>query len=178
MQPSEFDEMRSLSIAAFGGDEHIGTLLDGLRASWAWEDELAFVAVQGDELVGQVVYTKAFVDDPERLVDVLVLSPVGVRPDLQQQGIGGQLITESLAALAGRSEQLVFLEGSPRYYPRLGFTPGGDSGFLPPSERIPAPAFQVIALDGAEPSVSGRLVYNDAFWRTDSVGLRDELDMA
>lgn len=172
MRPSEYDDMRSLSVAAFGGDEDIGSLLDALRSSWCWEDELAFVAVQGDELVGQVLFTKAFVDDPERLVEVLVLSPVGIRPDLQRQGIGSQLITEALTALADRSEKLVFLEGSPKYYPRLGFLQAVDSGFLRPSERIPDAAFQFISLDGSTPSVTGRLVYADAFWRTDSVGLR------
>ena len=31
-----------------------------------------------------VLFTPAFVDAADRVVDVLVLSPVGVRPDLQR----------------------------------------------------------------------------------------------
>jgi len=172
MERSEFAAMKQLSVAAFGGDEHIGILIDALAASWCWEDDLVFVALRDDELVGQVVYTKALVDDPKGLVEVLVLSPVGVRPDLHGQGVGSQMITESLALLANRSENFVFLEGNPVYYRRLGFLPGRDHGFAKPSDRIPDAAFQFISLDDNAPGVSGRLVYPDAFWRTDSVGLR------
>lgn len=164
--------MRALSVRAFGDDESIGTLLDALSASWAWEDELSFVAVEGDRLVGQVLFTRAIVDAPERLVDVLVLSPVGVEPDRQGVGIGSAMIRSALDALSARPESHVFLEGSPAYYPRFGFRPGGDVGFVKPSDRIPDPAFMVRPLRPDAPALTGRLVYPDAFWRTDSVGLR------
>jgi predicted N-acetyltransferase YhbS len=70
MDRDEFDAMRSLSIAAFGDDQQIGELLDALHESWAWEDSLAFVAERNGELVGQVLYTHAFLDAPARLQDV------------------------------------------------------------------------------------------------------------
>jgi putative acetyltransferase len=172
MRDDEFDQTRQLSVDAFG-DPLIGPLLDALRASWAWVDELAFVAERDGELVGHVLYTRAIVDAPSRLVDVLVLSPVGVRHDLQRTGIGARLIAESLAVLAGRDEPLVFLEGHPSYYPRFGFVPGASLGFTPPSVRIPAAAFMVHPLPRYDPAtMTGALVYPDAFWRTDSVGLR------
>ncbi len=172
MAPDEFDDMRAVSMEAFGNDEHIGLLLDALRESWAWRDELSFVAELDGSIVGQVLYTGALLDAPTRLVDVLVLSPVGVRSDLQRCGIGSKMIGESIEVLRTRSEPLVFLEGSPTYYPRLGFRPGGPEGFDKPSKRIPDAAFQMFALDTYEPSMTGTLVYPDAFWRTDSVGLR------
>ena len=172
MLPDEFEAMRDLSVAAFGDDPSIGTLIDGLRDSWSWGDDLSFVAVSDGQIVGQVLYSHAFVDAPDRLLNVLVLSPVGVRPDLQRSGIGGQLITHSLGALSTRDEPLVFLEGHPSYYPRFGFVPGADLGFTAPSTRIPAPAFMVHPLPRYESSMTGALVYPDVFWRTDSVGLR------
>jgi putative acetyltransferase len=172
MRPDEFEQMRDLSVAAFGGDATIGTLIDGLRGSWSWDDQLSFVAERDGQLVGQVLYTHAFVDAPDRVVDVLVLSPVGVRPDLQRSGIGTQLITHSLEVLACGNEPLVFLEGHPSYYPRFGFVPGASMGFIAPSTRIPPPAFMVRPLPQYESSMTGALVYPDVFWRTDSVGLR------
>ena len=172
MAADEFAEMRTVSMAAFDGDPSIGALLDGLRGSWAWHDELCFVAVRGDEIVGQVLYSSAIVDAPDRLVSVLLLSPVGILPALQRTGIGSRLITESLTALEQRTEPLVFLEGSPSYYPRYGFRPGTELGFTAPSVRIPPKAFMVRPLPGYEPSVSGALVYPDIFWRCDAVGLR------
>lgn len=172
MRPDEYAEMRALSVAAFGDDESIGTLLDALHDAPLWDDELSFVAERDGELVGHVLYSRAWVDAPERIVDVLVLSPVGVRPDLQRAGIGGALIRHSLDVLARRPEPLVFLEGHPSYYPRFGFRPGAELGFTAPSVRIPPAAFMVYPLANHHPSITGALVYPDAFWRTDSVGLR------
>lgn len=174
MQRDEFDVMRALSVAAFGGDQQIGALLDALFESWAWDDDLSFVAVLDEELVGHVLYTRAILDAAPRQVEVLVLAPVGVRPDLQRRGIGGRLIAHSLSALERRPEPLVFLEGHPSYYPRFGFRRGADLGFTAPSVRIPHDAFMVYPLPAYEPWMTGALVYPDAFWRTDSVGLRDE----
>jgi putative acetyltransferase len=67
----------------------------------------------------------------------------------------------------------VFLEGSPRYYPRFGFRPAGDLGFRRPSLRIPQPAFQVVLRPSYEPWMTGTLVYPEVFWALDCVGLRE-----
>jgi len=173
MRTEEFNQMRELSVSAFNGDPVIGPLLDALRSSWAWDDELSFVADLDGDLVGHVLYTRALLDAAPRLVEVLVLSPIGVRPDLQNRGIGGRLIRESLAVVGRRPEPLVFLEGHPRYYPRFGFERATDLGFTAPSVRIPQDAFMVHRLPGYESWMTGTLVYPDAFWRLDAVGLRD-----
>ncbi|MCB0998202.1 MAG: N-acetyltransferase [Acidimicrobiales bacterium] len=173
MRNDEFDGVRALEVAAFGDDESIGVLLDALRASWAWVPELSIVAELDAQVCAHVSFTRAIVDAPDRLVDVLVLSPVGVRPDLHRQGIGSAMITQALGLIAGtRPEPAVFLEGDPAYYRRLGFEAAGTYGFRRPSLRIPEPAFQVFRLPSFDATLSGTLVYPDAFWRTDSVGLR------
>jgi putative acetyltransferase len=178
MRPGEFDAVRALAVSAFGGsgsfgaDDGIGDLLDALRASWAWADELSFVAERSGRIVGQVLYTRALVDAPLRLVEVLVLSPVSVRLDERNRGIGSALLQRSLAALAGRPEPAVFLEGHPRFFSRVGFAPAGDLGFAAPSARIAPEAFLVRPLPRYDPALRGALVYPDAFWRTDRVGLR------
>ena len=174
MAVDEFVAVRQLSMAAFGDDPGIGGLLDGLRSSWAWADELSFVAFDDGDLVGHVLYTHAWLDALPRLVDVLVLGPVGVRPDLHRRGIGSQLITQSLAVISERSEPLVFLEGHPTYYPRFGFAPGAPLGFVAPSVRIPPAAFMVYRLPSHQPWMTGALVYPDAVWRADAVGRRTD----
>ena len=172
MRPEEWPAARATCVDAFGGDESIGTLLDLLRASWAWEDDLAFVACRGDDVVGCVFFSHAFVDAPDRVVGVLVLSPLGVRRDLHRQGIGSTLTRAALEHLSVRPEPLVFLEGVPSFYPRLGFVSASAMGFTPPSTRIPDAAFMAFALPSYEPSIRGALVYADVFWRADAVGLR------
>jgi len=173
MLPHELTTVRDLAAAAFGHDPQISRLLDLLRASWAWDDNLSFVAERSGEIVGQVLYTQAYLDTQQQLVDVLVLSPLAVRPDLTGRGIGTILVTESLKRLTARDEPLVFLEGHPGYYPRFGFEPGRAFGCTAPSQRIPDAAFMAFRLPRYRPWMRGRLVYPDAFWRADAVGLRD-----
>ena len=174
MDSGEYTLVRRLAVAAFD-DELIGDLLDDLRDSWAWEDDLSFVAVEDGNPIGHVLYTHGFVDSPSKLLDVLILSPMSVTPDHQKRGVGSALIRYSLTQLKDRPEPLVFLEGIPRYYPRLGFESASSLGFTSPSERIPDQAFMAYRLPKYEPWMSGRLVYPDVFWRHDAVGLRENL---
>ena len=116
--PEDLEAVRSVVSAAFG-DFEVVELLDDLRASGAWLD-LSFVAELDEEIVGHVAYSRAWVDDPTQLVEVLVLSPLSIRPDLASRGIGTALVMESIEQFAGRDEPLLFLEGDPGFYSRLG----------------------------------------------------------
>jgi putative acetyltransferase len=171
MRGDEFDQMRATSIAAFD-DPEIGTLVDALKESWAWDDRFSFVAVHRDRIVAQVLYTHAILDAPGGLRDVVVLSPIGVLPNLQRSGIGRRLIVESLPILDSAGVPVVFLEGDPAYYGQVGFERAIALGFRKPSLRIPDEAFQCCRLSNFSPELEGTVVYPDAFWRTDSVGLR------
>jgi len=148
-------------------------LVDDLRRSLETEAGLSLVATDNDDhVIGHVMFTRNLLDAPTQLVDVQVLSPLGVRPDVQRQGIGTALIRVGLEMLAERGVPLVFLEGSPDYYSRLGFVAGGDCGFHRPSLRIPEVAFQVYLLPAHRPWMTGTLVYRHEFWDHDAVGLR------
>ena len=162
--------IREVVRAAFGGDR-VPDLLTDLRSSPAWLG-LSFVADDDGDVVGHVSYTRAWVDAPDRVVDVLVLSPLSVRPDRQREGIGRLLVEQSLDVVRGRHEPVAFLEGDPAYYGRLGWQSAGEWGFTAPSVRIPDPAFQAVKLPSYDASVMGALVYPDVFWRHDCVGLR------
>jgi putative acetyltransferase len=131
------------------------------------------VALHADEVVGCAGLSRGWVDARRALVEVLVLSPLAVRPDRQGSGVGSALLTAALSAADERGAPAVFLEGDPAYYGPRGFSPGAGRGFGRPSDRIPELAFQVALLSAHEPWMVGRLVYPEAFWRTDTVGLRD-----
>jgi putative acetyltransferase len=75
---------------------------------------LSIVTERNSEICAHVLFTRAIVDAPSELVEVLVLSPVGVRPDLQRQGVGTAMISQALNQIVeDRPEPAVFLEGNP-----------------------------------------------------------------
>lgn len=171
-RPGEASAVRAVVAAAFATEPVVPKLVDALRESPDWIDGLSFVAELDGQIVGHILFTRSLLDAPTRLVDVLVLSPVSVAPAEQGRGIGSSLIRFGLAEVARRTEPLVFLEGSPTFYGRLGFEAGGLHGFRRPSLRIPEPAFQVYMLPAYEPWMTGTLVYSRIFWDLDCVGLR------
>jgi putative acetyltransferase len=170
--PADRDAIRRVHARAFGDDGTVAALTDALRAAPAPLAPLSFVASAGSEVAGHVMLSASRLDAPPRLVDVYVLSPLGVLPEYQRQGIGTALIEVALAAARDGGVPLVFLEGDPAYYGRRGFERADGYGFRAPSLRIPPPGFQVARLPGHEPWMTGTLVYSDAFWAHDCVGLR------
>jgi putative acetyltransferase len=173
-QPGDREAVRGVHRQAFGDEGvMVAELVDTLRGGIAAGEGLALVAEVDGQVAGHVMFTRSLLDAPRRLVEVQVLSPLGVLPGRQRQGIGSALVRHGLKIVADRAVPLAFLEGSPDYYPRFGFVPGGTLGFRKPSLRIPDAAFQVAALPAYEPWMTGTLVYSEPFWRHDSVGLRD-----
>lgn len=166
--------VREVHLAAFG--EHglvVANLADELREAVATGAGLSLVAEDAGDIVGHVMFTPSLLDAPRRLVNVQVLSPMAVLPQCQRQGVGTALIRAGVQAMTERSVPVVFLEGDPGYYSRLGFEAGAAQGFHKASLRIPEAAFQAIRLPAHEPWMTGTLVYAEAFWRHDAVGLRD-----
>jgi putative acetyltransferase len=170
-QTGDYDAVRGVQRRAFGDDGRVPGLVDALRRDDP--HAVSMVAVEAGIVVGHVMFARALLDAPRQLVSVRVLSPLGVVPDRQRSGVGSALVREGLRRLDDDGVPLVFLEGSPTYYPRFGFTPGDERGFRKPSLRIPDAAFQVAALSGYQSWMTGTLVYPATFWEHDCVGLRD-----
>jgi putative acetyltransferase len=167
-------EIADLHKEAFGqsGDAVSNLVLD-LTSTTTPSNGLSLVAIRDDRIVGHVLFTRGLVDAPARLVGVQMLSPLAVIGTYRRRGIGSELVRRGVAILGDRRVPLVFLEGAPDYYAPLGFLPAGPLGFRKPSLRIPDAAFQVLTLPAYAPWMTGTLVYSEAFWRHDLVGLRE-----
>jgi putative acetyltransferase len=165
--------VRRVHTEAFADEPVVADLLAPLRARAAPLPATGLVAQDGDDIVGHVLLSHAWLDAPRRLVDVLVLSPLGVLPAAQGRGAGSALVRAAVAELDRIGAPALFLEGDPAYYSRLGFRAAGPLGFRAPSLRIPDAAFQVVLGTAYEPWMTGTLVYPDVFWAYDAVGLRD-----
>lgn len=180
--PADRDAALEVVRAAFGAADgpggaegaKVAALVEAMRAEQATLLSRALVAVLDDEVVGHVGLTRGWVDAPAQLVEIRVLSPLAVRPDLQGRGLGAALLLAAAQACEQEQAPLVLLEGDPTYYSRHGYVPAHTVGLERPSERIPEPACQVLTLPTYDAAVRGRLVYPDVFWRHDAVGLRGQ----
>jgi putative acetyltransferase len=169
---ADADAVQQIHAAAFG-DDHVPRLVTALKERPATLTPRGYVATVDDEVAGHVLLTASWLDAPKKLVDVLVLSPLGVSPQHQRKGLGTRLVARAIEEADRAGAPLLFLEGDPGYYQERGFTPAGPLGFRKPSLRIPDAAFQVVKLSAYESWMTGTLVYSEPFWALDCVGLRD-----
>jgi putative acetyltransferase len=163
-------EVRDLVAAAFG-DENVARLVDLIRRSPYFLPEFSLVAEVDGVIAGHVLLSRA----PLRRTgasdrEILLLSPLAVRPDRQGRGIGSALVRRSLTLANESGEPMVILEGNPKLYGRFGFERASGHGIERPSELIPDAAFQIRLLDAYEATLKGRVEYPSAFWETDCVG--------
>jgi putative acetyltransferase len=170
---ADLPEVLGVVHAAFGGE---GSRIVRLVQDLHTDKRAGVIARTAHRVVGHTQLNRCWVDAEQELVEVLVLSPLSVSPDQQGRGIGTALLMAARQAAEELGFPMLFLEGSPSYYGQRGFQSARTLGFESPSERIPEAAFQVVRLPGYEPWMRGRLVYCDAFWRHDCVGLRNQQD--
>ncbi|MEV5000637.1 GNAT family N-acetyltransferase [Nocardioides sp. LML1-1-1.1] len=169
---ADTEASRRVVAAAFGdeAEQVVGVWSDVVARGLA---RAQLVAADGDEVVGHVGLSHAWLDARSELIDILVLSPLSVVPERQGTGIGAALLAAAVAEAERLGVPVVVLEGDPGYYARHGWAPASSYGIEAPSHRIPGPAFQVVALRGHEPWMTGRVVYRDVWWEHDAAGLRD-----
>ena len=167
-------DVHRVVVTAFGDEgSEVSAMVEALEAAGHVRSSL--VAVVDGRVVGHVMLSHAWLDCRERLVDVLVLSPLAVAPSHQGKGVGTALLEAAVAEAGHLGAPAVFLEGDPGYYGPRGWERGSDRGFTAPSARIPGPAFQVRTLEGWQSWMTGAVVYVEALWALDVVGLRDPL---
>ncbi len=133
-----------------------------------------FVAVADDLPIGHVQLNRSWLDAPDRLVEIAVLSPLAVAEPQRGNGIGASLVEAAVNWAEVQGYPAVMLEGDPGYYGRLGFEAAARHGITPPSARIPPPACQIRVLSRWRPEYAGALIYCGPFWELDCVGLRGD----
>jgi putative acetyltransferase len=169
--PQDAAAVRRLLTSAFGDTGQVADLAEALATRVAGP-RAALVAEAEGTVVGHVQLSAGWIDADPRLVEALVLSPLGVEPAHQRRGIGQALCNAALEHARRLEVPAVFLEGDPGYYARLGWQRASGRGFTAPSKRIPDPGFQVAILPSWRPWMVGAVVFNDTFWMFDRVGLR------
>ena len=153
-------EISRVIDAAFD-DRDTSAFAEQIRASPGYVPELAFVTEEEGEIVAHTMLSRVQLEGPD--VDVLILTPMSVRPDRQRMGVGARLIRDALGRAEEAGEPAVMVEGIAAYYPRFGFERASALGFISPHPKIPDDAFMVKRLPGYSPDLAGRIVYPPAF---------------
>jgi putative acetyltransferase len=168
-EPEDRAGVDDLVEEAFG-DASVQRLVQLIRASNHWVPQLSLVAKREGELVGYVLLSTADLvsdGDPQQ---ILLLSPLAVRPSAQGGGVARRLVEEGIVAADRAGYGLIVLEGDPALYGKLGFQPATALGIERPSDLIPEPAWQAHRLAAYHDGIRGRVTYQSAFWETGSVG--------
>ncbi|WP_172625677.1 GNAT family N-acetyltransferase [Chryseobacterium panacisoli] len=97
-------------------------LVEKLRLSDAFIPELSLVAEdENGEIAGHILFTKITIEGDGESFRSLALAPVSVKPEFQNQGIGGKLISQGHHIAKELGYESVILVGHENYYPRFGY---------------------------------------------------------
>lgn len=144
-----------------GCDEHY--LVHLLRDDPAYLPELSRVAELDGAIVGGIWYSRARVVDGENETPVITFGPLCVDPAFQKTGVGGALLTETMALARRAGHRAIIIYGEPDYYPRFGFRTCEAYGITTPQGRN-FPAFMGFELqpDGLA-GVHGKFYETETF---------------
>ena len=116
--PNQSLAVEALNDLAFGPGRFAKTAYR-LREGREGLPQLSFVATDSDVLCGSVRYWSVLIGK----TPALLLGPLAVHPQRQNQGIGRTLMELSLSRATELGHRLVILVGDPPYYARVGFAP-------------------------------------------------------
>src|SRR5512146_254326 len=97
-EAKDIEQVREILCAAFPTDAE-SRLVDALRANG--NAIVSLVAVRDEQVLGHILFSQVTITppggaSPPSMAKGIGLAPVAVRPDVQSQGLGSQLIHEGL----------------------------------------------------------------------------------
>jgi len=137
-----------------------------VRAVRAWEGfvpELSLVAEVDGRVAGHTLFTPITIECDGASHEALCMAPVAVHPNVQNQGIGSQLVREGLVRCRALGHRIVVVTGHPTYYPRFGFAPARPLGIEPPTPLLDPVWMTTELVEGALAGVRGTVRYPSPF---------------
>jgi predicted N-acetyltransferase YhbS len=138
-EEKDYQQVFQLTEEAFREMEHSDHqeqfLVEKLRRSEAFIPELSLVAEDDNgTIAGHILFTKIKIVDGSESFESLALAPVSVKPEFQNQGLGGKLIMEGHRIAKELGYGSVILIGHEKYYPRFGYEKTSNFGITFPFE--------------------------------------------
>lgn len=141
----------------------VRSLVEEIRAKKYYLPELELLMVdEKDEVVGYAMFSRFHIEGRYE-EELLILTPVAVRTDLQRQHISKELIEYGFAKARRMGYRAVLVEGDPRNYVPRGFMPSHRHGIVAgPAIDLPHPDCLMIAelVPGALDGIHGTVDYS------------------
>lgn len=159
---TDYDTVYQMIKVAFENAEHSDgneqDLVVALRKSKSFIPELSLVAIEDNNIVGHILFTKALVGN----VEVLALAPLSVLPKYQNQGIGLALIKQGHMIASHLGYEYSVVLGHSKYYPKAGYVPASKYGIQAPFE-VDDESFMAICFSEKADKLNGFIQYDKAF---------------
>jgi len=143
---AERDMTRALDMVEQVFTEHedanegalVRSLVEEIRAKKYYLPELELVMVnEADEIIGYAMFSRFHIEGKYEN-ELLLLSPVAVKTELQRRHISKELIEYGLEKARSMGYKAVIVEGNPRNYNPRGFRTAANYGIVP-SENMHLP---------------------------------------
>lgn len=158
----DYPEVYQVITKAFETAEHCdgneADLVCKLRKSSSFIPQLSLVALSDDDIVGHILFTKAYVGEAE----VLALAPLSVLPRYQNSGIGQALIRQGHETAQKLGYKFSVVWGYAKYYAKIGYVPAGRYGIKAPFATADE-NFMAICLNEPAVRLDGVIKYDNAF---------------
>ena len=141
----------------------VRNLVAEIRSKKYYVPELDLIMInENDEIIGHALFSRFHIEGKYEN-ELLILTPVSVKTELQRQHISKELIEHGLRKAKDLGYKLCMVEGNPRNYRSRGFVTSADHGiFADESVGLPHPDCLMIQelVPGALEGVHGYINYN------------------
>jgi putative acetyltransferase len=155
-RPDDIAAIAQLNDRAFGGAFE-SRLVETIRSGGNFIPALSIVAVEGNTIVGHILFSRIFIRSGKGTVETLALAPMAVLPEYQKQGIGSRLVRYGIERARELGYNSVVVLGHKEYYPKFGFRRASVWGITSPfpvdDEYVMARELHAGALDEAAGTV-------------------------
>ena len=143
----------------------VRSLVEEIRSKRFYLPELELIMVDGDtdEVIGYVNFARFHLDGKYE-DELLLLSPVAVKTQMQRQHISKELIEYGFEKATTMGYKAVIVEGNPRNYRSRGFVTSADFGITAhESVGLPAPECLMVKelVPGGLQGIRGQVCYSD-----------------
>ena len=140
-------------------------MVERLRKSSSFIPELSLVAEDDNgNMAGHILLTKLQIQHQDQSYEGLALAPLSIKPDYQNQGIGGTLIMESHSIARGLGYKYIVVLGHAKYYPKFGYELISNYTISLPIKVAEANCMIISLIENGLSGVAGKVIYPEEFF--------------